>query len=211
MPRLLICGFGAFPAAPFNPAGAVVEALSEQGWRSASAHTDYLVLPVIWEEAFTALSRRLRAHPADGVLILGVAVGSEAFRVERQARNHAVTTKPDQAGHLSDSWQILFGGRETLAVTAPVTTIHAALLDAGLPAVLSDDAGANLCNFTLYRQLAASPVPTGFLHVPQARECDPDAIFELSDIEQAVRSAADAFASELVFQTANREQAERAG
>lgn len=211
MPRLLLCGFGAFPAAPFNPAGVVVETLSAQDWRPAAGQADYLVLPVIWEEAFTVLSRRLRADPFDGVLILGVAVGSDAFRIERQARNHAVTTKPDHAGRLSDSRQILFGGQEILPVTAPCEAMHAALVDVGLPVVLSDDAGAYLCNFTLYRLLAGSRLPSGFLHVPQARECDPDARFELADLERAVKAAVEAFATDLAVQAADGEQAQRAG
>ena len=43
----------------------------------------------------------------------------------------------------------------------------AALTDAGVPAALSYDAGAYVCNATLYRSLYANAAPrVGFVHVP---------------------------------------------
>jgi pyrrolidone-carboxylate peptidase len=88
--------------------------------------------------------------------------------------------------------------------------MHTALVEARLPSALSDDAGSYLCNFTLYRQLAASPLPSGFLHVPQARECDPVAMFDLADIERAVKVVAEAFAADLAVKAAHRLEAQRA-
>jgi pyrrolidone-carboxylate peptidase len=73
-----------------------------------------------------------------------------------------------------------------------------AIGQAGLPVGASDDAGNYLCNFTLYRLLQArAAAAIGFLHVPQARECDAGGRFGLDQIELAVQSAADAFAVSL--------------
>jgi pyrrolidone-carboxylate peptidase len=73
-------------------------------------------------------------------------------------------------------------------VTAPAEAMLRAIQALGLPVTLSEDAGAYLCNFTLYEMLAQAPV-TAFLHVPPI-----GADADLPAIVSAVRAAAAALA-----------------
>jgi pyroglutamyl-peptidase len=197
-PRLLICGFGAFPEAPKNPAQAVIESLAAAGWSPPGADAAYLVLPVAWSRSAETVLEALAREPADAVLVVGVAVSAEAFHVERLGRNAAACERPDHDGALWPHPEILPGAGPEQWASAPTRSMLAAIERAGLPARLSEDAGDYLCNFTLYRLLAANAAPAvGFLHTPQARECAEGARFSLADIEAAVRAAAEAMAQVL--------------
>lgn len=192
MTRLLICGFGAFPGAPRNPAQAVVERLAAAAWGPSGVETGHLVLPVAWDAAAETAQARIAKAAPDAVLLVGVSGRIGSFHVETLARNRAALDKPDAAGACRAEAAIAPQGGD-LAVRAPVEAMLAAVIAAGLPAELSDDAGDYLCNFTLYRLLAArAAARLAFLHTPQARECEPGAAFGLDDVEAAVRAAAQA-------------------
>ncbi|HEX5380492.1 MAG TPA: hypothetical protein VFW47_18070 [Phenylobacterium sp.] len=195
-PRLLVCGFGPFPAAPLNPSSAVVEALAAAEWSPEGVDTNYLALPVSWSGSVRRVHDALRERPADAVLVVGVSTSADAFRVEVLGRNRASRVLPDQEGALWTAPVIAADGPGAIASTAPAEEVLDALIRANQPARLSDDAGDYLCNFTLYSLLAAQAAPAvGFLHVPQARECADDASFDLADIERGIRAAATACAS----------------
>ena len=207
-PRLLLCGFGSFPEAPLNPSAAVVSTLAREAWAPDGAEVDFLTLPVQWKGSVETILRQLQARPAEGVLVVGVAVEAQVFRVEHTGRNCAARERPDHAGRV---WELPFideAGEDEIAATAPCGPMLQALTGQGLPAVRSDDAGDYLCNFTLYRLLAArAAAQVGFLHVPQARECAPQAAFSLDQIRQAVCATASAFAAELSRPGAERRTA----
>lgn len=198
VPRLLVCGFDSFPEAPRNPSAAVVEALGRNAWSPAGADVAYLTLPVAWRGSVETILVRAAEERFEGVLVVGVAVEAEAFRVETLGRNLADPTRPDHAGDLWPAPLIAGDGPAALPATAPWRSMLAAVAETGLPVVASDDAGDYLCNFTLFRLLAEAPIPAaGFLHVPQARECAADAAFALADIDRAVRACVAAFADDL--------------
>lgn len=194
--RLLICGFGAFPAAPRNPAEATIDTMAADGWAPPGAEVAYLPLPVAWRASAETVLARVAADPFDAVLVVGVAIEADGFRIETLARN-LTAERPD---HVGESWSgdlILASHAASLAVTAPAAQMLAALHAAGLPARLSDDAGDYLCNFTLYRLLAAAAAPSiAFLHVPQAHECAADAVFSLADVRRAVCACAQAMTAQ---------------
>lgn len=197
-PRLLLCGFGSFPEAPLNPSAAVVASLAREAWSPAGVDIDFLALPVQWKGSVETILRQLQARPAEAVLVVGVAVEAEAFRIEHRGRNRAARERPDHAGRVWEQAFIDGAGAEELAATAPCAAMLAAIAAQGLPAVRSDDAGDYLCNFTLYRLLATGAAArVGFLHVPQARECAEGAAFSVDQIRQAVCAAATAFAGVL--------------
>ncbi|MDP1616376.1 hypothetical protein [Phenylobacterium sp.] len=197
-PRLLLCGFGSFPEAPLNPSAAVIATLAREAWAPPGAEIDFLTLPVQWQGAAETILRQLQSTPAGGVLVVGVAVEAEAFRVETLGRNCASRDRPDQAGRVWGSPHVAEAGADVIAATAPCQAMASALETEGLPVTLSEDAGDYLCNFTLYRLLHAKAAPrVGFLHVPQARECAETAAFDLAQIRQAVTAAAAAFCAEL--------------
>ncbi len=64
-------------------------------------------------------------------------------------------------------------GPAARASTIPCAEIRTALLEAGIPARLSNSAGSYLCNATLYSALGlceAARIPCGFIHLPYASE-----------------------------------------
>ncbi len=196
MASLLICGFDSFPAAPVNPAAAVIRRLSAQGWQAGEVETRFLVTPVGWAGSFEAIEAKLAERPAHAVLVVGVATKAEGFRVETLARNAACAVTADASGALWSRGAIQEGGADTLEASAPCQAITEAIAALDLPVESSCDAGDYLCNFTLYRLLACAIAPrVGFLHVPQAWECAPGAAFDLEQIEAAVRASAEAMAA----------------
>ena len=197
-PRLLLAGFGSFPAAPLNPSAAVIASLARESWAPEGAQVDYLTLPVQWQGAAETILREVQARPVGGILVVGVAVEAETFRVETLGRNVASAERPDQAGRVWGSACVAQAGEDVIAATAPCQAMATALEAEGLPVALSEDAGDYLCNFTLYRLLHARAAPrVGFLHVPQARECAETAAFDLAQIRQAVCAATAAFYADL--------------
>lgn len=197
-PRLLICGFSAFPEAIRNPAQAGVEALAAREWSPVGVAADYLALPVAWAGSAEAVTERLSATPADAVLVVGVAVGAAGFQVERIGRNLASIDKADDFGERAPAPEILDGGPPQIRSLAPTRSMVAAIARRGLAAELSEDAGDYLCNFTYYRLLAARAAPmVGFLHVPQVREYVAGAAFGLDEVTLAIQAAAEAMAEAL--------------
>jgi pyroglutamyl-peptidase len=85
-----------------------------------------------------------------------------------RARN-AAAASPDAAGALPDGPAIDPQGRAFLPTSLPVHHLAWRLRRIGVPAYVSRDAGAYLCNWLLYHSLACPPRPgrrVGFIHVP---------------------------------------------
>lgn len=209
-PRLLVCGFDSFPEAPRNPSAATIQALEAMSWTPPAAEVAWLTLPVAWRRSVETILDHAIGGRFDGVLVVGVAVEADAFRVETLGRNHADPARLDHDGEVWPTAFIRDGGPAEIAATAPCAAMLAALADTGLPARASDDAGDYLCNFTLFRLLAEPAIPAaGFLHVPQARECAEGAAFGLADIERAVRASVSAFADDLAVRFRDQAAARR--
>ena len=192
MNRLLICGFGPFPDALDNPAAPAVERLKLDHWATSGATVEYAVLPTVWDEAPKTALEALKAFSAHAVLLVGVAVHAELFRVETRARNRVSQIHADAQGRFWPSPLIDDNGPAERFVIAPAQAMTAAIQARGLTAALSSDAGDYLCNFTLYRLLAEVPM-TAFLHVPTLSPR-----IDLDSIVTAVRAAAQAFAADLI-------------
>jgi len=95
------------------------------------------------------------------------------IRVERFGVNLADFAIPDNAGARHAGKAIEPDGPQARSSTIPCAEIRAALLEAGIPARLSNSAGSYLCNATLYSALglcAARPgsPACGFIHLPYA-------------------------------------------
>lgn len=173
----LLAGFGPFGAVVSNPAERVTRHFMDAP--PAGFELTCLVLPVTYSTAFSEVEQSLREEEARGrpielLLLLGAAVGSDHWRVERSARNR-VSARPDAAGELPAATEIEPGGPARLETTADVEALAGALRSAGLHARVSDDAGAYLCNFAYYRALhgarASRRSPTClFLHLPADTE-----------------------------------------
>ncbi len=169
--RILVTGFGPFPGVPFNASSALAEYLAASPPRSVpSAMIRAAILPTDWRRA-AILSRRLaeRFDP-DVIIHFGVSRRCTGFEVETQARNLA-SPFVDQGGRAPVGRTVRRGTPPTLKTNLPATTLVQRLRLAGLPAILSADAGRYICNAVLYetlldRQHRTPARLTGFIHIP---------------------------------------------
>ena len=171
---LLVTAFGRFDGGP-NCSEALLDRLArdraglEKIWGAA---VRFALLAVDTEAA----GRQLEAAIADArpthLLLMGQAAGRSAISFERVARNVRDLRTPDERGRTGALGPVREGGPDRRVATWPdLDGAAAALAAEGLPAQVSDDAGAHLCNQTLYLALEAAEraeprfVAT-FLHLP---------------------------------------------
>ncbi len=119
-----------------------------------------------------ALKAALMAHRPTHVLLTGQAAGRDALTFERVARNRRDLGVADCRGRIGPLGPVREGGPDRRLATWPdLDGLCAALAANGLPARPSDDAGAHLCNQTLYLALEAAETAdpcfvATFLHLP---------------------------------------------
>jgi len=172
---ILLTGFGPFPGVPENASAILVPKLAHLVARRFRAHRVVArILPTEWD----AVPERLASHysrekPCLG-LHFGVSERATGFVIETLARN-VRGALPDAAGAMPRASCIVEKGPDSLTANLPAEEIVARLGALGIPACLSNDAGAYLCNTTLYTALAlatggrAAPA-IGFVHIPVSLE-----------------------------------------
>lgn len=172
--RLLLTAFGRFDGGP-NCSEALLDALRRDRralksiWRGPIAFQRLDVDTVAIESAFPkALRRKRPTH----VLMMGQAAGRKALSFERLAHNRRDFGVADAAGRIGPLGPVREGGPDVRAANWPdLDGLAAAVSAHATPAIVSDDAGAHLCNQTLYLALEAAeragqPFVATFLHLP---------------------------------------------
>ena len=167
---ILITGFGPFPGVPVNVSGVLAQAIgAAAGQMFPRARFEIAVLPTEWVAAPLLLEELMMRHRPEVALHFGVSNQARGFVVETQARNIASHVDASGAAPITDA---LFPNHsDAHAATLPAARIVQRLRRAGLPATLSQDAGAYLCNAILFHSLRlggglASPAASGFIHIP---------------------------------------------
>jgi pyroglutamyl-peptidase len=171
MTTILVTGFGPFPGAPFNPTAPLVEKLARLRRPSL---INVAIVPHVFTTSYAAVDNDLPAliarHKPDALLMFGLATRAKSVRIEMRARN-ALSPLPDAAARLPGRHAIALGGPDALPMPAPVHRLLKAAHDAQVPAALSNDAGAYLCNYLCWQaadaaQQARGPRLAAFVHVP---------------------------------------------
>jgi pyroglutamyl-peptidase len=169
LPIILITGFGPFPGAPFNPTEALVAELARQrspaGLRRIG-HVFRVSYAVVDQELPVLLER----EKPDALIMFGLAARTPQLRIEMQARNAAARLLPDVDRHCPPRGRILEGGPAELPLCTPAHRLLRAARSAGVPAMLSRDAGTYLCNYLCWHAAQAArtglPRMAAFVHVP---------------------------------------------
>jgi pyroglutamyl-peptidase len=164
---VLLTGFGPFPGAPFNPTGALVEALAR---RRHPAYANVRRVAHIFHVSYAAVDRDFppliaRERP-DVLLMFGLAARTKYLRIETRARNVLNRLAPDAAGHIANSATIAQNGAQMRALRVPALRLMRAAVAAGVPARISRDAGDYLCNYLCWCAAETAPRLTAFVHVP---------------------------------------------
>ena len=173
--RILLTGFKPFGELAINPTEPLMEAIAawENPFPGVVLHTavldvDYVRAERQFREAL------LRARP-DAILSFGVSGGTDELCLERIAVNVDDASLPDSGGQTRAGSRIVAQGPVGYWATLDLESIHAALVEAGLPVRYSNHAGAYLCNHLFYYGLhliASLGLETrmGFVHVPPLPE-----------------------------------------
>jgi pyroglutamyl-peptidase len=170
--RILVTGFGPFPGAAANPSQAVLRLLARDHARAlARAGVDLRLacLPVVHAGAQARLEALRARHKPHAVLHLGLAARRRRLTLEARASNRMSLLAADASGARAGERLLEPGGPAARRTRAPLPHMLADLRGRGLAAALSQDAGAYLCNQTLYASLMG-PIPAAaFLHLPRPR------------------------------------------
>ncbi len=157
----------------FDPFGDLTENASQQVLEALPDAPDLtpLLLPTAFEAAAQAIRAHLDEHKPRAVINLGVAQSSPAIRLERVALNLDDARIPDNHGAQPRGLHIMPDAPPAYWTTLPLEAMLSALQVAGIPATLSNHAGAFVCNhvfFCVQHHLAttAPHTPAGFIHLP---------------------------------------------
>lgn len=173
--KILVTGFEPFGGDTKNPSGDAVKALPF----SEAYEMRKLILPVSWSRAFPEIEKVWDEWKPDAVLMVGLAAGASAIRIERIGINLCGATKDIDGLYADGSVDseaeraILADGADAYFSTFDEKNILNALKKAEIPAKYSYSAGAYICNYLLYSSLAKrskenADMTIGFIHVPYA-------------------------------------------
>lgn len=164
--RLLVTGFDPFGGESINPAWEAVQRLPDSVGNFVLCK---LQIPTVFgkaAETVLALAKELRP---DVILSVGQAGGRSSVTPERIGVNIRDARIPDNAGNIPSGERIAPDGPAAYFSTLPVKEMAAKIQEAGLPAAVSNSAGAFVCNDVLYSLLHHyhdTKTRVGFIHVP---------------------------------------------
>lgn len=166
--KLLLTGFEPFGQEEINPSWEAVAAMPD------SLETVEVVrvrLPVTFKGAAVMLEQAIDEFRPDVVLCIGQGGGRFEVNIERVAINLADSTKPDNDGYQPEEAPVRVDAPDAYFSNLPVKRLVKAVREAGIPAVVSNSAGAYVCNSVFYTalHLAHSKYPdmkAGFIHIP---------------------------------------------
>ena len=172
MKTLLLTGFEPFLNYPVNPTQRIVAELHGMEIGGYRIHSE--VLPVDFSVSGDRVISHIENIKPDAVLSLGLSGGRFKITPERIAINVNDGAK-DNSGHAPVDEPIVEGGADGYFTNMPIRKMVDALKKAGLPADISNTAGAYLCNHVMYRALhfvnkQRPDMLAGFIHIPASHE-----------------------------------------
>lgn len=170
-PCVLLTGFEPFGGEAVNPSWMAAQALHGRvvgGHRIVAA-----CLPTVFGTSLQVLRGLLARHRPALTVGVGQAGGRTAVSLERAALNVNDARIPDNANAQPVDTEVIEGGPAAYFTTLPIKAMLAAMLEAGVPAEVSQTAGTFVCNHAFYglmHELAVAPprpgARGGFIHVP---------------------------------------------
>ncbi|MBI4351364.1 MAG: pyroglutamyl-peptidase I [Elusimicrobia bacterium] len=174
MPKtILVTAFEPFGGRKRNPALEVMAGLKPAAFPGCRLYREKL--PVSGRAAGPALRELLSKVKPDLLVSLGLAAGEAGLRVERFGLNILDYGIKDNKGWLPEGRKIKADGPAAYFVNTDPIKLAAAARKTGIPAHVSNHAGAYVCNTLIYEAMHA--ITTGgfgtkfaFLHLPLTTE-----------------------------------------
>lgn len=168
--RLLITGFDPFGGERTNPSWEAVCRLPD---RVGDFRLKKMMIPTVFAEAGEAVGKAAEEFDPHVILCVGQAGGRSAVTPERIAVNIRDARIPDNRGNQPRGEFVDPEGPAAYFATVPVAEMVRAVEDMGLPATVSNSAGAFVCNdvmYTMLHRFRDTDVKVGFIHVPYLPE-----------------------------------------
>ena len=188
MKKLLITGFDPFGGAAVNPSWMAVSRLPD---RVGDFELCKLEIPTVFDKATRIVLEKAAEFGPDVILCVGQAGGRAAVTPERIGVNIRDARIGDNEGNQPRGEFVAPDGPAAYFATVPVMAMADAIENAGIPATVSNSAGAFVCNDTLYgilHHFAGTNVRCGFIHVPFIPE-QAEPSMELENIVKALEIA----------------------
>ncbi|QCJ45919.1 peptidase [Haloprofundus sp. MHR1] len=171
---LVLTGYEPFGDDDENPTQTLAEELD--GGTVAGHEIVGRVLPVEYAVAADEMATLVADYDPDVIVSTGLAAGRSAVSVERIGVNvNDCGGVADNADAEPRNEVIDADSADAYFSTLPVVSVVESLLDAGIPARVSNTAGTHLCNNVLYSTRAllereGLETPMGFVHMPLTPE-----------------------------------------
>ena len=170
MKKLLITGFDPFGGAAINPSWLAVHSLPN---KVGNFELCKLQIPTVFDKAGRIVMATAAQFCPNVILCVGQAGGRAAVTPERIGVNIRDARICDNDGNQPHGEYVDPAGPAAYFSTVPVEAMSQAIRDAGIPATVSNSAGAFVCNdvlYTLLHHYAGTDVKVGFIHVPYLPE-----------------------------------------
>jgi len=164
--KLLITGFDPFGGENINPAWEAVKLLPAQ---IGEFTLEKLQIPTLFGKGAQIVLDAAREIQPDVILCIGQAGGRSAVTPERIAVNIRDAKIADNGGCQPQGEFVIPTGPAAYFTTVDIKAMVQAAVSNGYPAVVSNSAGAFVCNdvfYTLLHHYAQSSTRVGFIHVP---------------------------------------------
>ncbi len=170
--RLLVTGFGPYPGVVRNPTAELARRVAAS---PRLKRNDTVAASHVFEVSYAAVARDLprlvERHRPDAILLLGLAPRERMARLELRGENRRRTLHPDATGLVPTLRRLDPSGPAERRSRIDRPALLAVFRSAGVPARISRDAGAYLCNAALYAALGATEgrgcaPPVVFVHLP---------------------------------------------
>ena len=173
---ILVTGFEPFGGEAVNASWEAAQRL--EGWRHGDTVAVARLLPCAYGASVKKLISAIETLRPNALLMTGQAARRGVVCVERFGRNLDDASAPDNDGALRRGLRISRAAPDWLEAAAPVRTIARAIHEAGIPARVSRNAGAFVCNHLYFGTLQylsekRSAIPAVFVHLPVTPEQAP--------------------------------------
>lgn len=193
----MLTAFEPFAGEPINPSLEAARQMQKIDFADTAVRV--VELPVDRFRAVEMALELIRASDPDIVIMLGEAGGRYRVNPERVAINIDDFRITDNAGNQPKDEPIVEGGPVAYFSTLPIRAINERIINAHIPAAISNSAGSYLCNRLFFSVMHAIAVEglsakAGFMHLPylhdQAMNKYPDVpSLSRESIVEAVRLA----------------------
>ena len=169
--RVLVTGFEPFGGHPENVSWEVARRVS--CYSADGLELAVELLPVSFTRVAHSLHKAVERYAPDVVIMLGQSALTDRVKLERVALNLMDSAMGDNDGYKPSEEPIYSGENNALFTTLPIKRLHAAIVDEGIPAKISNSAGVYVCNRLYYEALRMCKCGTMqalFIHLPLYEE-----------------------------------------